>query len=173
MSDISSSLGLSSVAMAIIIGNIVITVITLTLSILFFFRQRSIERKLELFFQGKDAKTLETILTEQLRETKSLDGDIQSLFDAVEQLRKLGQKSLHKHAVLRFNPFKEVGSNQSFSVALLDGNDSGVLISSLHTREGTRVYAKPVERGQDNGFPFTEEEKKVIRSAASTKTISS
>lgn len=152
-----------------VIGNFILTFLALSFSVFFFLRQRALERKLGIFFQGKDAKTLETILLDQLKETKTLDRDIQSLFDAVEQLRALSLRTLHKHSVLRFNPFKEVGSNQSFSVALLDGNNSGILISSLHTREGTRVYAKPVEQGNTDGFPFTEEEKQVILSATSNK----
>jgi hypothetical protein len=54
-------------------------------------------------------------------------------------------------------------------VVLLDGRNSGVVVSSLHTREGTRVYAKPVLAGEANGFPFTEEEKKVITQAITGK----
>jgi hypothetical protein len=72
-------------------------------------------------------------------------------------------------SVLRFNPFKEVGGNQSFCVALLDGKNSGVVISSLHTREGTRVYAKPVIAGNADGFPLTEEEKTAIAQAIQGK----
>jgi hypothetical protein len=66
---------------------------------------------------------------------------------------------------MRFNPFKEVGGNQSYAVALLNGKNSGVVFSSLHTREGTRAYAKPVKNGSADGFPFTEEEKAVIHEA--------
>lgn len=155
------------------IGSFALAGLSLCLTIVLFFRQRILEKKLTLFFSGKSAKTLETVLTEQLKQTRELDREIQELFDALEKVRTLSFNSLHKYAVLRFNPFKEVGSNQSFSVAFLDGNDSGVVISSLHTREGTRVYSKPVLKGNDSGFPFTEEEKSVILKAASLKIISS
>ncbi|MBP6889263.1 MAG: DUF4446 family protein [Candidatus Moranbacteria bacterium] len=155
------------------IGGFAFASIAFGLTLLMFFKQRTLEQKLFLFFSGKNAKTLETILTEQLKQTRELDREIQELFDAMEKLRTLSFKSLHKYAVLRFNPFKEVGSNQSFSVAFLDGDDSGVVVSSLHTREGTRVYAKPILKGKDSGFPFTEEEKNVILKAASLKTLSS
>src|SRR3990167_8137905 len=120
---------------------------------------RRLKRKLRIFFSGKEAKDLERVLLDQLDETRELDREIQELFEISNRLRELGMKSVHKTAVLRFNPFKEVGSNQSFCVALLDGKNSGLVISSLHTREGTRVYAKPVAAGQANNFPLTEEEK--------------
>jgi hypothetical protein len=55
-------------------------------------------------------------------------------------------------------------------VALLDGKSTGVVLSSLHTREGTRVFAKPVKQGEADGYPFTEEEKAVIREAGQSAT---
>jgi hypothetical protein len=134
-----------------------------------FARQRRIRRSLETFFSGKDAQNLESILREQLENTKELDSEIQELFEISNRLRDLCLKSVHKTAVLRFNPFKEVGGNQSFSVALLDGKNSGAVLSSLHTREGTRVYAKPVVAGEPDGFPFTDEEKATITQAIQGK----
>ena len=134
-----------------------------------FARQRRIRRSLETFFSGKDAQNLESVLREQLENTKELDQEIQELFEISNRLRDLCLKSIHKTAVLRFNPFKEAGGNQSFSVALLDGKNSGAVLSSIHTREGTRVYAKPVVSGEPDGFPFTEEEKTAIQEAINGK----
>lgn len=131
--------------------------------------QRKTRKKLSVFFSGKEAKDLERVLLEQLNETKALDQEIQELFEISNRLRELSMKSLHKTSVIRFNPFKEVGGNQSFCVALLDGKHSGIVISSLHTREGTRVYAKPVVNGHAENFPFTEEEKSTIAQAITGK----
>lgn len=134
-------------------------------------RQNRIRTDLNVFFTGKEAKNLEEVLLDQLTEVRELDREIQELFTISNQLRELCLKSLHKTSVIRFNPFKEVGGNQSFSVVLLDGKNSGVILSSLHTREGTRVYAKPVLLGGANGFPLTEEEKQAIEQAISGKPI--
>ncbi len=125
-------------------------------------RQHRLQAKMKIFLSGKEGKSLEKVLLDQLTETRELDQEIQELFEISNRLRELCLKSLHKVSVIRFNPFKEVGGNQSFSVVLLDGKNSGVVLSSLHTREGTRVYAKPVLAGEPNGFPFTEEEKAAI-----------
>lgn len=144
-------------------------IILLGLVVFFLVRQHRLQAKLAIFFQGKDAKTLESVLYEQLKGVQELDQEIQELFEISNRLRELCLKSLHKTHVVRFNPFKEVGGNQSFSVVLLDGKNSGVVLSSLHTREGTRVYAKPVLAGTTDGFPFTEEEKSAIAQAISGK----
>ncbi len=134
-------------------------------------RERRMSEKMKAFFSGKEGRDLEKVLLEQLAEVHELDQEIQELFEISNQLRDLCLKSLHKTSVIRFNPFKEVGGNQSFSVVLLDGKNSGVIISSLHTREGTRVYAKPVLTGDANGFPLTEEEKAAIAQAISGKAL--
>jgi hypothetical protein len=140
--------------------------------ILLWRKQGKQEKKLQLFFGDKEARDLEGILTEQLEEIRVLDQEIQELFEVLNKLRDLSLKTIHKVAVERFNPFKEVGGNQSFCVALLDGQNTGVIISSLHTREGTRVYAKPVQDGKAKEFPFTDEEKEtVIRAMHSQKVI--
>lgn len=135
-------------------------------------RQHRLQAKMKVFLSGKEGKSLEKILLDQLTETRELDQEIQELFEISNRLRELCLKSLHKTSVIRFNPFKEVGGNQSFSVVLLDGKNSGVVLSSLHTREGTRVYAKPVVSGEANGFPFTEEEKAAINQAVTGKAPS-
>ncbi len=126
---------------------------------------KQLETKLSIFLSGKDGQSLETVLLETKESVRSLDEDIQELFSISNSLHQLGTKSFHKSAVMRFNPFKEVGGNQSYAVALLNGKNSGVVFSSLHTREGTRAYAKPVKSGSADGFPFTEEEKAVIHEA--------
>ncbi len=123
------------------------------------------EEKLAVFFSGKEARDLETLLLEEKEMIASVDTDVQELFQISNQLHQLGNRSLHKCAIRRFNPFKETGGNQSFAVAFLDGKNSGVVFSSLHTREGTRIFAKPVKHGEADGFPFTEEEKATIREA--------
>lgn len=152
---------------ALIFGEIVLSAIIIFLWV----QNRRLKKKLTIFFSGKDAKDLEKILLDQLNETRELDREIHELFEISNRLRELGMKSIHKTGVLRFNPFKEVGGNQSFCVALLDGKNSGIVISSLHTREGTRIYAKPVISGTESSFPFTEEEKATIAEAIKGKAV--
>lgn len=150
---------------ALLGGEIVLLLIIILLGI----QNGRLKKKLHIFFSGKDAKNLEEVLLNQLEETRELDQEIQELFEISNRLRELGMKSIHKTAVIRFNPFKEVGGNQSFCVALLDGKNSGVVITSLHTREGTRVYSKPVVAGLETNFPLTEEEKTTISQAIQGK----
>lgn len=73
--------------------------------------------------------------------------------------------NIQKVGLVRFNPFAETGGDQSFCLALLDGEDSGLVISSLHSRETTRIYAKPVRKGKSAGYDLSAEEKQSILKA--------
>jgi len=82
-----------------------------------------------------------------------------------QELQKLKDSgTLHlQHMVLkRFNPFGDTGGDQSFILAMLDGNKDGVVITSLHSRENTRFYVKSVKGGGSFDHPLSEEEQKII-----------
>src|SRR5690606_27962237 len=63
----------------------------------------------------------------------------------------------------RFNPFGDTGGDQSFILALLDGNKDGVVITSLHSRENTRFYVKSVKGGVGIEHPLSPDEQKIIK----------
>ncbi len=83
----------------------------------------------------------------------------------IELLRAENKINFQKIGLVRYNPFSDTGGNQSFVLALLDGNDSGFVITTLHSREATRVFAKPVSGGREGGFEFSKEEIQAILEA--------
>jgi hypothetical protein len=103
-------------------------------------------------------------LAEVLSQFKDLKGDLERISAELESLRKENKFNVQKVGIVRFNPFKEVGGDQSFSIALLDGTDSGIVITSLYTRAENRVYGKPIENSQSE-YLLSEEEKKAIQIA--------
>ena len=101
---------------------------------------------------------------EILKKIEGLEKTIVDLLAKINSLEKISEKSVQKIGLIRYNPFSGVGSNQSFSVAILDQKDNGIVITSLYTREGNRVYAKPVVRGNSE-YPLSKEEKEAINRA--------
>ena len=63
----------------------------------------------------------------------------------------------------RFNPFGDTGGDQSFLLAILDGNKDGIVITSLHSRENTRFYVKSVKGGVGIDHPLSTDEQKIIK----------
>ncbi len=74
---------------------------------------------------------------------------------------------IQKMNLIRFNPFDDIGGNQSFILVLLDKDNSGLILTSLHHRSFSRIYAKPIKNGQGDNITLSKEEKSAI-----LKTIS-
>lgn len=105
-------------------------------------------------------------ILENLAKSQSLDAKrITQLEKAVSKVETAGKSHFRKQALLRFNPFEDTGGDQSFVLALLDDGNSGIVISSLHSRNGTRVYAKEVVAGRSGSHQLSYEEKEVIEKA--------
>lgn len=115
--------------------------------------------------RGVNSKTLRTILDDLLKDVDLAKKDIEYLKRYSVQLEKEGLLHIQKVGLIRFNPFKDTGGDQSFIVSLIDGKDTGVIISGLYSRSGTRWYAKQVVEGKAVGHELSEEEKQALREA--------
>jgi hypothetical protein len=87
--------------------------------------------------------------------------EIEAMHEVVEQRTR---RSLQHIGLVRFNPFEDTGSDQSFAIALLDDQRDGVVLSSLHGRANTRLFAKPVADGS-SPHNLSDEETQAIRIA--------
>lgn len=82
----------------------------------------------------------------------------------LSMLDKDVKTSIRKVGIVRYNAFNDVGSDLSFSIALLDTNDNGVVLSGIYGRNDTATFAKPIEKGQSN-YPLSAEEIQAIERA--------
>ena len=115
--------------------------------------------------RGVSQKTLKSVLEEVLKVVDLHKKDIDYLKEYSLKLEKEGLLHIQKVGLVRFNPFKDIGGDQSFILSLVDGNDTGVIISGLYSRAGTRWYAKKVVGGKAVEHELSEEEKKALREA--------
>ena len=113
-------------------------------------------------------KDLKSLLEEILGQIKILDKDKEEIKESLKKLEGQSVFHLQKVGLVRFNPFSDTGGNQSFVLALLDGNDDGLVITGLHSREQTRIFTKPVEKGKELGYEFSKEEIEAIVKAKKT-----
>ncbi len=111
-----------------------------------------------------DKKTLVEILKDLLSQSKNTEKRLIEAEARLELAVKSAEKHIQKVGLVRFNPYQETGGNQSFALALLDKESSGVTILSLHGREGTRIYVKPVLKGKSPA-DLSKEEKQAIENA--------
>ena len=119
---------------------------------------------------GGGSRSLEEMVIEQAKNLKVLDKDIHELYNISNQINTLALKSLHKVGMVRFNPFNDIGGDQSFAIALLNGKNNGLIISSLYTKDGARVFSKAIKAGKMEKHPLTEEEEMAIKIALSKES---
>lgn len=115
--------------------------------------------------KGSNSKTLQSILEQLLKDTELARKDIDFLQKRCDTIEKDGKSHIQKIGLLRFNPFKDTGGDQSFILALLDKEDKGVVISGLYSRAGTRWYAKKVEAGRGVEYELSDDEKQALKQA--------
>ncbi|PIS38993.1 MAG: hypothetical protein COT34_00880 [Candidatus Nealsonbacteria bacterium CG08_land_8_20_14_0_20_43_11] len=120
-----------------------------------------------MFEFGKKKKTLENA-EEIMAEINNLAGRIDGLSSEIKKLQERSRSFVQKVGIVRFNPFSDVGGDQSFSIALLDENNDGVVITSLYSRNDNRVYAKPIKNSQ-SAYLLSEEEKQALNKAGEIK----
>lgn len=103
---------------------------------------------------------------EKLLDRIEVDKDsINKLNDQIKKIEKEEELHVQKVGLVRFNPFSDTGGDQSFILALLNKNNTGVLISSLHARSTTRWYAKRIINGKSKDVQLSKEEEKAILGA--------
>ena len=109
--------------------------------------------------KGKDfLKTFKNIEEVQQKNLK----DILNLNLDLDSFKKESRLNIQRVGLAKYNPFKETGGNNSFSLVLLDGNKNGIIITSLHTRERTRVYLKEVVSGKPK-IELSDDEGKALK----------
>ena len=115
--------------------------------------------------QGGSKKNLDDVLSAVVGDINSSKKDIANLVARCDRIEKDEKYHIQKIGLLRFNPFKDTGGDQSFILALVDSFDTGVVITALYSRTGTRWYTKKVSRGKGVELELSEEEKKAIKMA--------
>ena len=108
--------------------------------------------------------SLDDVLQAHVARVEQVRGRLGEIDAAQAELEHRSQTSIQHVGLVRFNPFEDTGSDQSFALALLDDRRDGVVISSLHGRTNTRLFAKPVEGGASS-HALSDEEAQAIREA--------
>jgi hypothetical protein len=124
-------------------------------------------RRLDRLTRGADERSLEAVLDAHLDSVARASREMDALRARSDAIDAELHRSFQRIGLVRYNPFGDTGGNQSFALALLDGKADGIVVSSLHARAGTRVYAKAVTAGRSDG-QLSDEEAEAVREAVGT-----
>lgn len=125
--------------------------------------------RLRRVLTGGESTSLDQILDQQSQRLDGLSGRVDALNKLHRELEAITQRAVQKVGVIRYNPFADAGGDQSFAIALLDAEGNGLVVSSLHSRTETRVFAKPVRAGRST-YPLSDEEQQAVKKALEPST---
>lgn len=129
--------------------------------IFFVLKLRKLQAHYEHLTQGVKGGNLEELLTEHLKRISQQEREMKKLTEAIDRIQMDGKQHFQQIGFKRFNPFEQTGGDQSFALALLDADKNGFILSSLHQRDVTRVYAKLINQGESE-HKLSAEEQEVL-----------
>jgi hypothetical protein len=148
----------------VVIGLIVVVVALVVWAVLLQIRLSRLSKQYTHLMAGVDSANLEEMLNQHIDQVRGAVETISTLDTRTQRMDRTLKHSMQWMGVVRFNPFRNTGGDQSFAWAIVDGYGNGIVLSSLHSRENTRVYAKPLHRWE-SPYSLTEEEKRAIARA--------
>ena len=117
-----------------------------------------------------NGSNLDEMLRVYLNDVKEIKRDNAEIKAYYTQLDNNIDSCIQKIGLVRYNAFKDVGSDLSFAIALLDRNDNGVVFNGLYGSESSNIFAKPIKEGTSK-YQLSEEEKEALEIAAQSKNF--
>ena len=165
MNTFFATIGMGNAGLGIIILVLaVILLISLVLNIINMCTIRKLNKKYQKFMNGKEAKSLEDEIVGLFEDNKFLKASIDKNKKDIRTLYKKLESTIQKVGIVKYDAFKEMGGKLSFTLALLDENNNGFLMNSVHSSDGCYSYTKRVKNG-DSEIALSNEEKVAIERA--------
>lgn len=150
--------------LTVLFALLAIAAVSAIFSIFTFWQNKNFTKLKKTFFTGKTARDLETIFQILNTETDIIKNQVKKHEKQLLQMQEQIVFPIQKIGVVRYNPFNDQGGNLSFSLALLDGRENGIILTSMHGREHNRIYCKKIIQGICDS-QLTEEENRAISQA--------
>lgn len=151
--------------MIYILGGMAIIIILLLILVLVLMKSVSkLEKRFRKLMRGTSNKNLEELIVNELAKIEEANDNSQEALAKCEKLREQMKDCVQKVAIMRYKAFEDVGSDLSFSIAILDENNDGVMITGIYARQESTTYAKPIDKGISR-YDLSEEEIYVLNEA--------
>ena len=167
MDNIINTLGINNVLIILL----VLTIILLIAFVIVMIKMLGLNKKYKNFMKKLgNGKNLEEDLENYMYRVERVEKQNNEINNFMKALDKDLEKCIQKVGMVRYNAFKDTGSDLSFTLALLDENNDGVVLNGIYSREMSNIYAKPVENGKSK-YTISEEEQEAIQKAMDSQEI--
>ncbi len=161
MENLMEMLNNNYVILGIIIVNIILTILYISSNL----KLRKLNKEYRNFMKkiGK-GEDIEENLKVYINKVEKVEKENKEIEDYCESLNKEIAKTIKKVGIVRYNAFKDTGSDLSFALALLNENNDGVVLNGIYSREMSNIYAKPIKGGKST-YTISEQEQEAINKA--------
>lgn len=143
----------------------ILNIILLIWSIISNIRIKNIHKKDKIFMEKLgNGKNVKEDLEKYMNRVSAAEEEIRKLSLYYKELDKKTEKCIQKVGIVRYNAYKDTGSDLSFAVCLLDENNDGIVFNGIYSRDMSNIYAKPIENGVSK-YKITPEEQEAINKA--------
>lgn len=153
----------------IIIGLAIITLLLFIITMILLISVKKLEKKYRKMMRGVNNKNLEKMINDNL---DNIEISLNKSQEAIDECKNVSQElkgCVNKVAIMRYKAFEDVGSDLSFSIAILDSYNDGVIITGIYSRHDSTTYAKPIDKGISR-YDLSEEELHVLNEAINSKS---
>jgi hypothetical protein len=133
-------------------------------------RLRRLREQYSRLMAGSNGIDLEGLLNQHVDDVRKALDTVSELETRARTMEQTLQHTVQWIGIVRYNPFRNTGGAQSFALAVVDARGDGFVLSSLHARENTRVYAKPLNQWESE-YTLTDEEREAISRARRQETL--
>lgn len=148
----------------IVIALAVIILLQFILIIVLFKSVGKVENKYRRMMRGANNKNLEELVVSYLDKIDEANDNSQKALEHGISLEHRMEKCVQKVSMIRYKAFEDVGSDLSFSIAILDENNDGIILTGIYGRNESTTYAKPVDKGISR-YDLSEEEITILNEA--------
>lgn len=155
---------LNEYSVFMIIGLLIITILLFVIVLILMSSVNKLEKKYRKMMRGVNNKNLEEFI---ISKVDDIEKSVKNSEESLEECKKLREEikgCVNKVAIMRYKAFEDVGSDLSFSIAILDDYNDGVLLTGIYARNDSTTYAKPIDKGISR-YDLSEEEMHVLNEA--------
>ena len=167
-SKILKSIGIDPAIILIVMA--VLLIAALVIAICATMNYRRLKASYAAFMRGKDGKTMEESILDLMDEFDELSDTVRKNSLTIQKILKDMLDSYQKVGILKYDAFHEMGGKLSFAITLLDGNNNGFILNSVHSREGCYNYVKEIVKGESY-IELSEEETESLERAIYQETL--
>lgn len=127
-----------------------------------------LDRKYRMFMRGSDGQSLEKLLQRKLNVMDKIADNEEAQTALLNKMKEIQDSTMNKYGIVKYDAFDDVGGKLSFALAMLDKNDTGLVLNAVHSRDNCFLYIKEIVKGESY-IMLSEEEIDALREAKSSR----